>query len=619
MISDDIQLLVQKTLKELKLPSDTVQVSLTNDAAHGEYATNTALILAKKLQTKPIELANKITQQLMAKKPDYLEKIEIAGPGFINFFISKKYLLTVLYDIRREGERYGTTKEKAKDIVFIEHSQPNTNKPLHIGHLRNAVLGMSLVHLFGTAYQTIESTNINNDRGIANIKGMWAYLFFGKNLQSIYDPAESLHYTWKDLVEEWWSNKTAWKTPSSPEFEKPGKGDYFIGKFYVVADGMGEHKEVGEKVKKDWTEMLQAWENEGDSYHERIFKLWEVLNAWFYVGSRKTMNRLGVVFTLPEEYESKLYMNGKRHIEEALKKGIPQVVKLKDGAIQAKLESFGLPDKILVRRDGTAIYMTFDVELTRKRVQELNMDKGIWVVGSDQELYFKQLFAVCEILGLATREKLHHFSYGMVRLTSGKLSSRKGRVIYADDVLDAAVAAAKQLVDENEALSLVTPEEKQQIAEIVGVGAVKYAMLKLDPKSEILFDIENSVSLQGNSGPYLQYAALRAQSVLNKAKQDIQKVAIVQDVELEDSEVKILRTLLKYQEVVRNAVEKYAPHDICTYLFLLAQEFNGFYASSSILNASENKRPLKLALTGAVRQVLHNGLGLLGIDIPSHM
>lgn len=619
MVSEDIISAVRKALVQLDFPADMVPLQTPTLKEHGDYATSVALALAKKIGRKPYDLATDVTQTIEKEKYDFLERIEVVKPGFINFFVSKKYLLDTLLDIRTKGEEYGQLQKKRKDVVFIEHSQPNTNKPLHIGHLRNAVLGMSLVHSFRAVYETVESTNINNDRGIANIKGMWAYLFYGEELKASYEPERAKRMEWRKTLQSWSADGKGWKTPDSEEFERRGKGDYFVGKFYVVADGMGEDVRVGEKVQKDWTEMLKAWENDADPDHDRIFALWERLNAWFYEGSRLTMNRLGVRFTLPEEYESALYKKGKEHIEKAVKKGIPSIVRLDDGAIQAKLLGYNLPDKILVRRDGTAIYMTFDVELTRKRVRQLGMDKGIWVVGADQELYFKQLFAVCELLSLAPADKLHHFSYGMVRLKSGKLSSRKGRVIYADDVLDVAVEAARKLVDENASLNALSEDEKQEVAESVGVGAVKYAMLKLDPKSEILFDVGNSVSLQGNSGPYLQYTAVRTASVLVKSQESPESLRIEEGVEAGEPENAVLRILFKYPEVVAESVEKYAPHNICTYLYQLAQSYNAFYTSCPILTAEPQLRSLRLLLTYAVLHVMRNGLGLLGIRAPNVM
>lgn len=620
MLSQNIQLVIKDALRNVSCPQIDAFVQVPTFQNHGDYTTNVSLILAKQMKKKPMDLATEITQEIQKNLPDFLEKVECIHPGFINFFVSKKYLFDVLSTIRNKGEKYGENQVKAEDVVFIEHTQPNTNKPLHIGHLRNAILGMSIVHMYRTQYGHVESTNINNDRGIANIKGMWAYLFFGQELKNNedYDPAVAREFEWQNVLDTWTDEPQRWKTPLSEEFER-GKGDYFVGKFYVVADGMGENEVVGEKVKGDWAHMLKAWEEETDPYHEKILHLWKRMNDWFYQGSRGTMDRLGVVFSIPEEYESLLYKKGKIHIEKALKEHTKNIVRLEDGAIQAKLADYNLPDKILVRRDGTAIYMTFDIELTRKRVQEMGMDRGIWVVGSDQELYFKQLFAVCDILKLSTPDKLYHFSFGMVRLTSGKLSSRKGRVIYADDVLDVAVQAAQELIDANDSLSAYTPEQRKEVAECIGVGAVKYSILKIDPKSEILFDVSSSVTLQGNSGPYVQYTVVRAQSVIDKSGKDIKKLNLSNTVVMNEQESSLVRMLSQYPEVIQRATVQHAPHDICTYLFELAQTFNAFYTKTPILKAENDGQSFRLVLCSASCTVLTHGLGLLGISVPKFM
>jgi len=614
-VRKNIKELIEKASRSLQMETVSFSIDHPTQSEHGDYATNVALVLAKTANAKPRELAIKIVQAIEQKIPDYLEKIEIAGPGFINFYLSKKFFVETLSSINMQGKEYGKSEQQKQELVFVEHSQPNTNKPLHIGHLRNSILGMSYVHLLKTAYERVQSTNINNDRGIANIKAMWAFLIFGKKDQQENIEDLVIKSSWKEVLEQWLKEPTLWRSPEEKDFARQGRGDYFVGEFYVQAETYGENNLTGVKAKKDWAEMLQTWEDDQTSSHEAIRKLWKVLNDWFYKGSRITMRRLGVEFTLPEEYESELYKRGKVLIEEALK-GHPEVVRLPDNAIQIKLEKFGLPDKILVRRDGTAIYMTFDIELTRKRVQELGMEKGYWVVGSDQDLYFKQLFATCEVLGLSAREKLHHLSYGMVRLTTGKLSSRKGRVIYADDVLEMAVGKVSEFVEKSSSLAHASFEEKKEIAEIVGVGAVKYAMLKVDAHSEILFDLEKSVSLQGNSGPYIQYTYTRALSVLEKAGE--KKIDGLADgfepVDLQPIE----KMLYQFPEVVHRAVDELAPHHVCTYLFEVAQAFNSFYAEQSILNAGTETQH-RVLLTSAVATVIKNGLSLLGISTPGKM
>jgi len=590
------------------------------DPVHGDFSTNSALAVAKSINSSSRELATKVVQHILAQKSDLLEKVEAVGPGFINFYLSKKYFTEMLLDALKKPESFGFPLERVQKRIFVEHTQPNTNKPLHVGHLRNAVLGMTLVRLLEKSFSGVESTNINNDRGIANIKGMWAFLRFGRENGYQTLNSEVLSSSWASVLAEYVSHPERWTTPERwSDVRRRGRGDFFVGHFYVLADRAGEDESVGEAVKKDWAEMLQSWENSQDPTHTDIRKLWRVLNDWFYKGSATTLSTLGVRFSLPEEYESELYLRGKTVIEQALMSGVPGFERLPDGAIQVKLqERFGLPDKILVRRDGTAIYMTFDIELTRKRMREMGAEECIWVVGSDQELHFRQLFAICELLGLVpSQERLHHYSYGMVRLPEGKLSSRKGLVVYADDVLETAVLRAREVMRSNLDKLSLTESEQEVVAQAVGVGAVRWAMLKVDAKSDIVFDLERSVSLEGNSGPYVQYAYARARSVLRKAAgqgltgssgtgSSTEQVSMVE------------RVLAQFSFVMERAMMDMAPHELCTYLFELAQTFNSFYAQTQILGSGEVEAR-RLAITEATAIALKNGLSVLGIEAVERM
>ena len=610
--------LVEQALASFNIQHARVQLERPAQFEHGDFSTNVALVTAKAEKLSPRDLATKVVQHIQAQNSKYLEKIEVAGPGFINFYLSKKYFSEMVLDIQKNPEKCGFPLEKKKKSILIEHTQPNTNKPMHVGHLRNAVLGMSLVHLLGHQYVGVESTNINNDRGIANIKGMWAYLRMGRRNGNEVLNSSLFNASWGQVLSEYLQKPSDWKSPQDlTDTKHAGRGDFFVGHYYVLADRAGEDERLSEQVKKDWAEMLQAWENADAPAHADVLQLWKVMNDWFYAGSATTKTLLGVRFTLPEEYESELYQKGKVLIEQALASGVSGFVRLADGAIQVELtKTHALPDKILVRRDGTAIYMTFDIELTRKRIQQLHADECIWVVGSDQDLHFKQLFAICELLGLVKQgQVLKHFSYGMVRLPEGKLSSRKGLVVYADDILELAIERAREVMRSNmDKLQLELPEQ-EDVAKKVGVGAVKWAMLKVDPKSDITFDLERSVSLEGNSGPYVQYAYARACSVLRKAEDLDYSGAVEMSA---NSVYDLERVLAQFPVVMRRAINDLAPHDVCTYLFELAQAFNSFYAENPILGSGSEEQ-YRLLLTQAVATTIRNGLGSLGIDVVERM
>lgn len=615
-----IQSLVKEALAAAGVLHIDPKIERPAQLLHGDFSTNCAMAAGKSLNMNSRELATNIVQQITAKNNEYLEKVEAVGPGFINFYLNKKYFTHIVLDAQSKPELFGFPLERVQKRIFIEHTQPNTNKPLHVGHLRNAVLGMSLVHMLCKAFDGVESTNINNDRGIANIKGMWAFLRLGRKEGAETLNSELLKPSWQSILHECVQHPNLWLSPLEWQDEKRrGRGDYFVGHFYVLADRAGEDEHLGDQVKKDWAEMLQSWEGGDHPAHAEIRSLWKRMNQWFYEGSQATKSLLGVQFSLPEEYESELYVRGKQVIEQAVEDKTPGFVRLEDGAIQAQLQDqFHLPDKILVRRDGTAIYMTFDIELTRKRMQELHAEECVWVVGSDQDLHFKQLFAICEMLGFVpNQDRLKHFSYGMVRLPEGKLSSRKGLVVYADDILDLAVRRAEEVMRSNMDKLQLNETEQVIVAREVGVGAVKWAMLKVDPKSDIVFDLERSVSLEGNSGPYVQYAYARAQSVLRKAaEQGVSLKAESKNTHLSVFELE--RVLAQFPFAMHRAIAGMAPHEVCTYLFELAQAFNSFYASNPILGSGDEE-VYRLQLTNAVSIALRNGLQTLGISAVERM
>lgn len=555
----------------------------------GDYTTNVALQCAKANGRNPRELAQQIVSELAKLNSNYIEKTEIAGPGFINITLKTEYLFSHFNP--------NWTNQPTGTKAVIEYMQPNTNKPLHVGHLRNAVLGKALINLKKTSGWDVVAATVNNDRGLHITKSMWAYLMFGTK-ETL--PSQS----WKAQIDDWMADSTQWNVPTDMEDVKLHKGDFFVGHWYVEADKYVEDTEIG----KIWTEMLTAWEDASDEYHNAIRSLWKQMNAWFYEGAASTYQELDVTFdTDAIAYESDLYQAGKTIILDGVAKGLFQ--KLEDGAIQVDLSSYNLPNKILLRRDGTGIYMTFDIELTRLRTSK-GVDKLVWVVGNDQQLYFQQLFAVCEMLGFTAIKNCQHFAYGMVKLPEGKMSSRKGTVVYADDVLELAIQRAEQIVTEVGVAKDKSPEEQKAIARTVGIGAVKYAILAYDPLSELTFDIEKSVSFEGNCGPFIQYAHARSRSILRKASESTEVKVTVQT----DAERALIHLIAEFDDVLERASELSAPHLLCSYLFELASCFNSFYATSPVIGS-----PVRIELTRQFSQALSFGLSVLGIEAPESM
>jgi arginyl-tRNA synthetase len=511
-----------------------------------------------------------------------LEKIE-AKNGFINFYLSPKFLVSQMQEVLEKREKYGQIHSIADTLqrsstavrkIVIEIVSPNINKPLHIGHLRNAALGMSLANLYKANGWQVIKDEINNDRGLHIMKAAYGYLLFGQ-----LNPVKT--QDWQELLDLWLANPKLFKTPKS-ENQKP---DYFVGSYYVLGEKFLTESE--ELANKQLSEMLQAWE----AGEKNIWKLWEVMGGWVHEGIDATYKRIGVAHD-KKWYEHKLYQEGKAVIADGVKKGLLE--KLPDGAIQANLEEYGLANKILVRRDKTAIYMTFDIALTKHKVSQFKADKYVWVVGNDQIDHFKRLFAIFDLLKMGKIDQFYHLAYGMVRVPGGKMSSRLGNVILADDLLDKVKEATAKL--------------NPQTAEEVAVGAVKYALLKVDPMIDVVFDLDKSVALDGDSGVYLQYTFARARSVIRRSEnsdnQKIQKTGMSENSDKSDNlkfrnsgalsflispeELAILRFLPRFPEVVEAAAVQYSPNLLCTNLFELAKKFNNLYNNCPILGVKKS-------------------------------
>lgn len=630
-VYEQLQLLFGPALKELSLENVPVLTfERPAERSHGDFATPIALELFGRLKAanqldpsvrSPRELAEKIAASVVSHltAESVVASVVVAGPGFINLTLQPSYFLSVTAALC-SPERKLLTAPKSARSVLIEYISPNTNKPLHIGHLRNAALGIAAANLLERTGNSVHRAVVYNDRGLHIIKSEWAYLRFATVAQLHATDTPVLENTnWRTVIANWQAKSTNWATPAQMKELALQKPDHFVGHWYQQADQF-----VGStEVETQWSEMLIAWEEESDPSHQAVRALWQQLNEWFYQGYGQTVARFGAVFESDFiSYESLLYKAGKELVLAAAAAGT--FTQLADGAITAELEAYKLPDKVLLRKDGTGIYMTFDIELTRQRAQK-GIDQLIWVVGSDQKLYFQQQFAVSELLGLAKSNNLKHFAYGMVRLPEGKMSSRKGLVIYADDVLEGAVAQAKEIMQSGKSTNQFTPEEFAATAEAIGIGAVKWTMLSQDPASDITFNLTESVSFKGFAGPYIQYTNARTNSILEKAKKrgsaidiDTSLALLMQEkTSFQSVELDTLKIITEYIDIFERSATELAPHTLCTYLYELCQQYNRLYSELLVLPPEGTEvtaeYKLRLLITQAVGTVLADGLSLLGI------
>lgn len=581
------------------------QVMSAKSLEDGDFFTNVCLKYATICSRKPLELAQELKSYLESTEDSKYYAIEVKTPGFLNFFLTKNSYTDFVLNVTSESYFPNTS---STDLVTLEYLSPNTNKPLHIGHVRNLSLGTSLSNILKNSGSTVRKAIIFNDRGLHIMKSVWGYLFYA-------NPNVSKDAAWKDVLKSWESDFDSWKKPTDMEEVRLKKSDFFVGHWYVVA----ESSEI-ENKEDHWGQMLVAWENSSDDYHQRIRAIWSYLNDLFYNGFWESAENFKIDFDDKHiSYESKIYNSGKQIVLDGVEKGLFD--KLEDGAVKADLSKYSLPDKILIRKDGTSIYMTFDIELTRQRTK-LGAKRLIWVVGSDQDLYFQQLFATCEMLGFSKRDTFTHYSYGMVALPEGKMSSRKGTVVFADDLYTLVSDSVSSLMSSSSIAKSLSNTEKEKIVHEVSLGALKWTMLSVDPRTKILFDLKSSISITGFSGPYIQYTHARANSVVSTFvnTSGIGSVASVNyelPSNLTSEEEELLRNLAKYPEIIEMATAELAPHYICHYLFSLAQSFNTFYNSNKII--SSDNEAFRVVLTATTMKVLKHGLNLLGIHAPEKM
>ena len=623
MFSEEIKKELVKVLNSLNIPFKKEDILLEHpaDFKNGDFSSSVALSLAKEQKTNPRNLADEIVSGWQEiGLPGFVEKIEVAGAGFINIWLNFESLSTSASSVLAQKDEYGKVDTMKRKTVLLEHTSPNTNKALHVGHVRNNITGMAISRLLSFSGAKVVKDCLFNDRGIHICKAMWGYLISNFKFLPAGRQGQISNLDWKSKLAYWFDHQDEWPTPESVG----KKSDKFVEEFY----GLGVKREEEEKNKKEMEEMLISWE----AKDPKVRALWKKLNDWVYSGFKITFQRLGSEID-HTWYESEFYEQAKKMVDEGLQKGVFK--KLEDGAILTDLSGFGLSDTIVQRADGTSMYFTQDIFLTKQKIDFLKADQYIWVVGPEQQLHLKQVFAVEEQLGVAKREQFLHLWYGYIFLKGkGRMSSRAGTVVSADDLLNEAENYALSLIKEEKADDIFSKEEKEEVAKKVGVGAVKYALLKIDRTQDIDFDWQETITLKGNSGPYLQYTYTRTQSVLAKnlslrgdedpslhsgqapQSQDCH-VPPIAGLAMTPEEQTLLRTLYRFPEIVSEAARTYSPNLICNFLFDLAQKFNLFYDKERIIG-SENEN-FRLTLTKAIGQILKNGLNLLGIETLSRM
>ena len=574
------------------IEADEKQIQLQKTRA--EFEGNMTVVVfpfVKAARKAPQMVAQEIGEWLMANSQQLIAKYN-AVQGFLNLSIADAWWIAQLEAIHADPA-YGTWPANNR-LMMVEYSSPNTNKPLHLGHVRNNLLGYSIAKIQEANGWKVVKTNIVNDRGIHICKSMLAWLKFGQG-----------------------------ETPES----SGKKGDHLIGDYYVrfdveykaqikqlMAQGMDEDTAKREApLMKEAQAMLLKWE-QGDP---EVRALWEKMNNWVYAGFDETYRRLGVAFD-KIYYESNTYLEGKKEVERGLQEGI--FYRREDNSVWADLTGDGLDEKLLLRQDGTSVYMTQDIGTAKLRFKDYPIDKMVYVVGNEQEYHFKVLSLLLDKLGFPFGKELVHFSYGMVELPNGKMKSREGTVVDADDLMDAMVRDAKEIArDKVNTLPDITEAEADEIARKVGMGALKYFILKVDPRKNMLFNPDESIDFNGNTGPFIQYTYARIQSVLRKAGLSVidSRLSVIG---LEEKELTLIQRLTEYPAVVRQAGEDFSPAQIAAYAYNVACDFNSFYHDYSILNEEDPaKRSLRIVLSDCVARVIGSAMSLLGIEMPERM
>ena len=604
-IENEIFKAVKVAVKELygqEVADSMVQIQKTKSTFEGNL-TVVVFPFLKISKKKPEDTAQEIGEYLKQNCSNVVADFNVVK-GFLNLCIAPAAWVALLNTINAEAKFGEKPVTENSPLVMIEYSSPNTNKPLHLGHVRNNLLGWSLAQIMEANGNKVIKTNIVNDRGIHICKSMLAWLKWGNG-----------------------------ETPET----SGKKGDHLIGDYYVAFDkhyreeiaelkaqyikeGM-EEEAATEKAKaeapliKEAHEMLVKWENNDPE----VRALWQKMNNWVYAGFDETYKMMGVGFD-KIYYESNTYLEGKKKVEEGLEKGL--FFRKEDNSVWADLTNEGLDQKLLLRSDGTSVYMTQDIGTADLRFKDFPIDKMIYVVGNEQNYHFQVLSILLDRLGFKWGKDLVHFSYGMVELPNGKMKSREGTVVDADDLMEAMITDARKTSDELGKFNDMTEEEKQEIARMVGLGALKYFILKVDARKNMLFNPEESIDFNGNTGPFIQYTYARIRSIMRKAAAEgiVIPAELGADAPLNEKEIDLIQKLNDFGAAVAQAGIDYSPSGIANYCYELTKQFNQFYHDYSILNAdSEAEKTVRLVLAANVAKVIKNGMELLGIEVPERM
>ena len=584
-----------KTLYGQDIAPETVQLQKTKK----EFAGHLTLVVfpfLKISRKKPEDTAQELGHFLKTEIPSVVADFN-AVKGFLNLVIAPASWIGLLTDIHQDAQFGLTEATDHSPLVMIEYSSPNTNKPLHLGHVRNNLLGCALANIMAANGNRVVKTNIVNDRGIHICKSMLAWLKYGNGA-----------------------------TPESTGI----KGDHLIGDYYVAFDkhykeqikelmegGMSEEEAKNEApLIKEAREMLVKWENNDPETRA----LWRKMNEWVYAGFDVTYKALGVSFD-KIYYESETYLEGKEKVLEGLDKGL--FFRKEDGSVWADLTPEGLDEKLLLRSDGTSVYMTQDIGTAKLRFRDYPIDKMIYVVGNEQNYHFQVLSILLDKLGFEWGKDLVHFSYGMVELRNGKMKSREGTVVDADDLVAEMIGSARKMSEDKiNKLTDLSEDEANEIARIVGLGALKYFILKVDARKNMLFNPTESIDFNGNTGPFIQYTYARIRSILRKASESGISIpeTLSAQTDLSEKEISLIQMLADFPNVVKQAGSDYNPSCIANYCYDLVKEYNQFYHDFSILHEEdENKKTFRLVLSAEISRIIRTGMGLLGIEVPERM
>jgi arginyl-tRNA synthetase len=571
---------------------EKVELQATRREFEGDI-TMVIFPLLKLVKGNPAELGGKIGQYLVDNTAE-VERFNVVS-GFLNLVISDNYYINFFNKVKDDEAFGAVAPAEGGKAIMVEYASPNTNKPLHLGHVRNVLLGYSVAELLKASGKKVYKTQIINDRGIHICKSMLAWQKFGNG--------------------------------TTPQDENV-KGDKLVGHFYVefdkayksqindlVDNGMAEEEAKKQApILLEAQEMLRRWEA-GD---EEVVNLWKTMNSWVYEGFDQTFKAIGVDFD-KNYYESDTYLLGKDVVEQGLAKGVFE--KDPDGSVWIDLTAEGLDRKIVLRSDGTAVYMTQDIGTAIQRVKDFPDVGGmVYTVGNEQDYHFKVLFLILKKLGFDWAESLYHLSYGMVDLPSGKMKSREGTVVDADDLMDEMIATAKTISEELGKLDGYNDEEKAKLHKIIGLGALKYYILKVDPKKRILFNPEESVDFAGNTGPFIQYTYARIQSLIRKADFDFSVALNADDINLHEKEKELLKLVAQYPEIIQAAADSHSPALVANYVYDLVKEYNSFYQTVPVLGSEVmNEKIFRIQLSKKVGDTIKSAFALLGIDVPERM